>query len=64
MGEGRAMQDDDDDKGRQRENLWAFVFVVLLVIGSIWLLNKYKQYRAASDCELSGRHHCADTPDP
>jgi hypothetical protein len=59
------MQDDDDDDRRQRENLWAFGFVVLLVIGSIWLLYKYKEYRAASDCELSGRHHCtqADTPD-
>ena len=52
------MRDDDDDK-RQRENLVAGGFAVLLVIGSIWLLIKYKEYRAESDCFLAGRHNCA-----
>jgi hypothetical protein len=52
------MQDDDDD-GKQRENLMTLGIVVLLVIGSVWLLLKYKEYRAESDCFLAGRHNCA-----
>jgi hypothetical protein len=52
------MQDDDDDQ-RQRENLIAAGVVIVLVVFSIWLLHKYQQYRAASDCVLSGRHNCA-----
>ena len=52
------MQDDDDDR-RQRENLIASVFVIVLVVFSVWLLHKYQQYRATSDCVLSGRHNCA-----
>ena len=55
------MQDDDEDK-RQRENLIAAGIVIVLVVFSIWLLHKYQQYRAASDCVLSGRHNC-DTSD-
>jgi|GEM_PF-3132126 len=51
------MRDDDDDR-RQRENLIAAVFVIGLVVFSVWLLQKYQQYRAASDCALSGRRHC------
>lgn len=52
------MRDDDDDR-RQRENLIAAAIVVVLVVFSIWLLQKYQQYRAVSDCVLSGRHNCA-----
>ena len=52
------MPDGDDDR-RQRENLIAAVFVIGLIVFSVWLLQKYQQYRAASDCELSGRHRCA-----
>jgi hypothetical protein len=52
------MRNDDDDR-RQRENLIAAGFVIVLVVFSIWLLHKYQQYRALSDCVLSGRHHCA-----
>ena len=52
------MQDDDDD-GRQRENLMVAVVIALVVIGSVWLLLKYKEYRAESDCFLAGRHNCA-----
>jgi hypothetical protein len=52
------MQDDDDD-GKQRENLAVAVIIALVVIGSVWLLLKYKEYRAASDCFLAGRHNCA-----
>jgi hypothetical protein len=54
------MQDNDDDR-RQRENLIAAGFVIVLVVFSIWLLHKYQQYRAVSDCVLSGRHNCAPT---
>ena len=52
------MPSDDDDR-RQRENLIATRFVIVLIVFSIWLLHKYQQYRAASDCVLSGRHNCA-----
>jgi hypothetical protein len=54
------MQDDDEDR-RQRENMIAAVFVIVLVVFSIWLLHKYQQYRAASDCVLAGRHNCASS---
>ena len=52
------MQDDDDDR-KQRENLAVAVITALVVIGSVWLLLKYKEYRAESDCFLAGRHNCA-----
>ena len=52
------MQDDDGDR-KQRENLMVAVIAVLLVIGSVWLLLKYKEYRTESDCFLAGRHNCA-----
>lgn len=52
------MQEDDDDR-RQRENMVAAVFVIVLVVFSVWLLHKYQQYRATSDCVLSGRHNCS-----
>ena len=52
------MRDDDDDR-RQRENLIAAGVVIVLVVFSIWLLLKYQQYRATSDCVLSGRRNCA-----
>ena len=52
------MQDDDDDR-KQRQNLMVGGIAVLLVIGSIWLLLKYKEYRDESDCFLAGRHNCA-----
>lgn len=52
------MQDDDDDR-RQRQNMIAAVFVIGLVVFSVWLLRKYQEYRAQSDCVLSGRHNCA-----
>lgn len=52
------MQDDDEDH-RQRQNMIAAVFVIGLVVFSVWLLHKYQQYRAISDCVLSGRHNCA-----
>jgi hypothetical protein len=32
------------------------------VVFSVWLLHKYQQYRAASDCALAGRHRC-QSPD-
>jgi hypothetical protein len=54
------MQDDDDDR-RQRENMIAAVFVIVLVVFSIWLLHKYQQYRATADCVLAGRHNCASS---
>jgi len=54
------MQDDDDDR-RQRENMIAAVFVIGLVVFSVWLLHKYQQYRAASDCALTGRHNCGSS---
>ena len=57
------MTDDDDEDRRQRENMIAAVFVIALVVFSVWLLHKYQQYRAASDCELSGRHRCASAED-
>lgn len=57
------MQHDDDEDRRQRENMAAAVFVIVLVVFSVWLLHKYRQYRATSDCILSGRHNCVPTED-
>ena len=51
------MQDDDDDK-KQRENLAVAGAAVFLIIFSVWLLQKYKEYRAESDCFLAGHHNC------
>lgn len=41
----------------------AAVFVIALVVSGVWLLHKYQQYRAASNCELAGRHRCAPASD-
>ena len=51
------MQDDDDRK--QRQNLIVLAIAVVLVVGSIWLLTKYKQYRDQQDCFLAGHRNCA-----
>ena len=52
------MQNDDDDR-KQRQNLVVGGVALLLVVASIWLLMKYKEYRAESDCFLAGHHNCA-----
>ena len=52
------MHDDDDDR-KQRQNLIVLAIAVVLVVGSVWLLTKYKQYRDQQDCFLAGRHNCA-----
>jgi hypothetical protein len=53
-------QDDpgDDEDARQRANLVAIGIVVLLVVGSIWLIKAYMASRDQMDCFLAGRHHC------
>jgi hypothetical protein len=52
------MQDDDGDR-KQRQNLIVLAIAVALVVGSIWLLLKYKQYRDRQDCFLAGHRNCA-----
>ena len=52
------MQDDDED-AKQRQNLVVGAVAVVLVVASIWLLMKYREYRAESDCFLAGHHNCA-----
>jgi heme/copper-type cytochrome/quinol oxidase subunit 4 len=50
--------DPDDDDSRQRANLVAIGIVVLLVVGSIWLIKADMASRDQMDCFLAGRHHC------
>jgi hypothetical protein len=50
--------DPDDDDSRQRANLVAIGIVVLLVVGSIWLIRAYMASRSQMDCYLAGRHRC------
>jgi hypothetical protein len=58
------MQDDDDDQ-KQRQNLIVLAIAVVLVVGSVWLLTKYRQYRDRQDCFLAGHRNCdpIDTSD-
>jgi hypothetical protein len=51
--------DDDRDDRKQRENLMVLGIAVALIVGSVWLLIKYKEYREESDCFLAGHHNCA-----
>jgi hypothetical protein len=53
--------DDDggDEQGRSLMNLAALVFVILLVIGGVWLAKVLQRHARLEDCLMSGRTNCA-----
>ncbi len=50
--------DPDDEDARQRGNMIALGFVVLLVVGAVWLIHAYMESRDQMDCFLGGRRNC------
>jgi hypothetical protein len=52
-------EDADDYRHRMIVNIIAFVFVVGLIGGGLWLADTMAQMRKNQDCVLSGRRGCA-----
>jgi hypothetical protein len=50
--------DADDYRHRMIVNIIAFVFVVGLIGGGLWLADTMAQMRKDQDCVLSGRRGC------
>ena len=52
------MKPPPDHDNRQAGNIAVLIVVVILAIGSAWLLIKYKESSALLDCYASGRKNC------
>lgn len=49
---------DPDEAGRRRA-LAAVLFLLILVVGGVWLANTLRREAAREDCLASGRRDCA-----
>jgi hypothetical protein len=49
----------EDEQGRSLVNVAALVFVILLVVGSVWLAKVMQRHARLEDCLMSGRTNCA-----
>jgi heme/copper-type cytochrome/quinol oxidase subunit 4 len=47
-----------------RANIAAAIFVVVLVVGAVWLFNKLNAANETLNCVASGRTNCADLAHP
>ena len=54
----------DDYRHRMMTNSLAFVFLVLLVVGGIWIADTMAAMRKHQDCVLSGRRGCTPVEAP
>lgn len=54
----RAPEEPTEYRRRQAVNALAFLFVILLIGGAIWLANSMANMRRNQDCVLSGRRGC------
>lgn len=54
----RSPDEPDDYRHRMIVNAAAFVFVVALICGAIWLADTMARMRQDQDCVLSGRRGC------
>lgn len=51
--------DADDDQRRSLLNVAALIFVILLVVGGVWLAKVMQRHARLEDCLMSGRTNCA-----
>ena len=54
----------DEDKGLPRGPIAAVVFIVLLVVGGLWLASAIRADSRMQDCVMSGRTNCAPVKMP
>ncbi len=59
-----ARKGDDDYRLRMTNNALAFVVLVLLVLGGVWLVGRIAEHRKVQDCVLSGRQGCTHVDVP
>jgi heme/copper-type cytochrome/quinol oxidase subunit 4 len=52
-------QPPDDEDAKHRANLIITIAVVILVVGSVWLLIAYKNSSNQLDCFAAGHRNCA-----
>jgi hypothetical protein len=57
------LRDERDYDADERVNLFALIFVVLLVVLSVWLLNRFQQVTRETDCFLAGHRDCTSVFD-
>jgi hypothetical protein len=59
LGPGRPpSSQDSDDEGGNSVNGFAVLFVIVLVIGCVWLFTKLQQHNEIGNCIASGRRDC------
>lgn len=51
-------EDDDDYRHRTLVNIGAFLFLILLVGGAVWLTSSIADMRKTQDCVLAGHRNC------
>ncbi|TNC07502.1 hypothetical protein FF100_32265 [Methylobacterium terricola] len=49
----------DPDAAGRRRALAAMLFLIVLVVGGVWLANTLRREAAREDCLASGRRDCA-----
>ena len=61
QGGGPRKDDDDgdDDQRRSLMSLAALGFIILLVVGCVWLAKALSEHAKLEDCLMSGRTNCA-----
>jgi hypothetical protein len=57
------LPDERDYDADEQVNLFALIFVVLLVVFSVWLLNRFQQATRETDCFLAGHRDCMPVND-
>lgn len=53
-----------DDDNRDGANIAAVIFVVVLVIGAIWVFNRLNSANETLNCVASGRTNCNEIARP
>jgi flagellar biogenesis protein FliO len=55
----REPDNDDEEAASRLRTLFALGFVLLLVLGGVWLVDHLRKEAALEDCFMQGRSNCA-----
>jgi hypothetical protein len=53
---------EEDDSGSRRAALLKLVFILVLVVGGLFLVRVLRHMSQIQDCAMSGRTNCAPIP--
>lgn len=52
--------DHQEEESHDGVNIVAVAFVIVLVLGCLWLFRSLQAHREIEDCVASGRHNCIE----